>query len=181
MIIKTCSIWLPLILNILTWIFVGDASQIDKDEKKLFFVKEATHTKTRIEFVTSVVPVLCFTSTSSQRLLLRRRRAFGNTDHQIEEDLQRQARQASCSTRKKRKVLPDLTDPEVLESAINSSIKDGKLSSAESSKKSPRKFFTVLKTGHVTVTHTTISTNTRITIGVSLICSDSAYSLQMCG
>ncbi|KAB7493959.1 hypothetical protein Anas_08010 [Armadillidium nasatum] len=89
----------------------------------------------------------------------------------------REARQA-CSRRRLRE-LPNLDDISLNnEPNLDASVAnyEGKINVSKDGKS----FMTMVHTVRHTITVTTLSTNTAIKIGVSLICSDSAVTLAAC-
>ncbi|KAL7639368.1 UNVERIFIED_CONTAM: hypothetical protein RMT77_009869 [Armadillidium vulgare] len=134
-----------------------------KDDKKLFYVYTSTITKTTVRFITSVVPTYCSTSVPP-----RRQRGLENA---------REARQA-CSRRRLRE-LPNLDDIS-LNNAPNLDASVANYESKINVSKEGKSFMTMVHTVRHTITVTTLSTNTAIKIGVSLICSDSAITLAAC-
>ncbi|KAL7636332.1 UNVERIFIED_CONTAM: hypothetical protein RMT77_013091 [Armadillidium vulgare] len=71
-----------------------------------------------------------------------------------------------------------------LDSSLNESLsnsdKEAKSLFNDQAKKGGRKFFTLIKTVHETLTVKTISINSDVTIGISIVCSDSELPLEDC-
>ncbi|KAF2343925.1 hypothetical protein FHG87_025319, partial [Trinorchestia longiramus] len=139
---------------------------------RLFLANYATSTELKVSFLTSTVPLTCFTALSNAACVGRSAR-FKRVKHAGMRQLDEGTKSIGAEVASSINTEPEYSDTPITHELASDFPERG--DEEELKKGTGRKFFTVWNVAYSTTTMTTTYTNTGLTVPISAMCVPSGY------